>query len=113
MVFVLGCGIYFILFYLLACEACAQDVGDWLYLFYQVVFVLGRSPSSYILGEVLSVFHFFWCLFGFMNYSWFFVGLFPFGNKFLIIEKKKKIALCYVVAAIYCLIVSFVTNEFA
>ena len=38
---VLGCEIYFILFYLLACEACAQAVGDWLYLFYQVVFVLG------------------------------------------------------------------------
>ena len=48
-----------------------------------------------------------------MYYSWFFVGLCPFDNKFLIIQKKKKIALCYVVAAIYCLIVSVVTNEFS
>ena len=47
-----------------------------------------------------------------MYYSWFFVGLCPFGNKFLII-KKKKIALCYVVAAIYCQLVSVVNNEFA
>ena len=28
-------------FYLVACEACAQYVGDWLYLFYQVVSVSG------------------------------------------------------------------------
>ena len=49
-----------------------------------------------------------------MYYSWFFVGLCPFGNKLLIIQKNKKIiALCYVVAAIYGQIVSVVTNEFA
>ena len=28
--------------------------------------------------------------FGFLYCSWLFVGLFPFGNKFLIIQKKKE-----------------------
>ena len=42
------------------------------------------------LGEVLSVFRFSLVAFGFLYYSWLFVGLFPFGNKFLIIQKKKK-----------------------
>ena len=82
-----------------------------------VIFVLsgglciGLKPLFlYFRGGAVR-FSFFWCFFDFMYYSWFFVGLFPFGNKFLIIQKKN--ALCYVVAAIYCIIVSFVTNEFA
>ena len=57
--FYFACPGLWVLFYLVACEACAQYVGDWLYLFYQVVFVLGLCPSSYDLGEVLSVFCFF------------------------------------------------------
>ena len=44
---------------------------------------------SYFLGEVLSVFHFFWgpwasCI----VLACFFFGLCPFGNKFLLIKKN-------------------------
>ena len=48
---------------------------------------LAVAPFPMFIGEVLSIFGFLgpWLLY----YSWF-VGHCPFGNKFLIIQKKKK-----------------------
>ena len=43
-------------------------------------------PFSSDLGEVLSVFRFF---LGSFDLVCIFVGFFPFGNKFLLIQKKK------------------------
>ena len=40
------------------------------------------------IGEVLSVFCFLWWPWPLYS-SWLFVGLYPFGNKFLIIQKKR------------------------
>ena len=42
------------------------------------------------LGEVLSVFHFFLVAFSFLYCSSLFVGICPFGNKFLLIQRKNK-----------------------
>ena len=47
---------------------------------------VAHSPNS--LGEALSVFRFFLVAFGFCTIVSLF-GLCPFGNKFLIIQKKK------------------------
>ena len=66
-------------------------VGDWfVFCFWYALYVrfLYRAvaPSPICLGEVLSVFRFFW-------EPWLlvlFVGHCPFGNKFLIIQKKKR-----------------------
>ena len=44
------------------------------------------APFPLFLGEVLSVFRFFG---SFLTSCVFFVGLCPFGNKFLFIQKKK------------------------
>ena len=76
-------------FYFVACEFCAQYVGFWLFLVYQVLSASSSCPSSYVLGEVLYVFLFFWWPFGFVYYS-FLLGFALFGNKFLIIQKKKR-----------------------
>ena len=83
-----GYGMFFIFFYFVACEVCAQYVGFWLFLVYQVLSASGCCPSSYVLEEVLSVFCFFWWPFGFVYY-YFLLGFTLFGNKFLIIQKKK------------------------
>ena len=45
------------IFYLVACEVCAQYVGDW--FCFSGCSISGCSPYSYVLGEALSVFHFF------------------------------------------------------
>ena len=43
--------------FLVACVACARDVGDWLYLlFYLVDCLFGLLPFPMFLGEVLSIF---------------------------------------------------------
>ena len=64
-------------FYFVACEFCAQYVGFWLFLVYQVLSASGSCPSSYVLGEVLYVFIFFWWPF-WLHVLFFFVGLCPF-----------------------------------
>ena len=53
-------------------------------------FCFGLMPLSYVFREGAVRFSFFWGAFGFMVCSWLFVGLFPFGNKFLLIQKKQK-----------------------
>ena len=63
-------------------------MGVWFFVF-SGGFVSGCSPYAYVLGEVLSVFLFFWWPFWLRVYS-FVVGLWPFGYKFLFIQKRKK-----------------------
>ena len=55
-------------------------------------FVSGCCPLPMFLGEVLSDFRFFWWpLASCIVPSWFFFGLYPFGNKFLLIQKKRNL----------------------
>ena len=67
-----GCGLFFIV--------CVVLSGG---------FVSGRCPFPMFLGEVMPDFRFFLVAFGFLYCSWLFVGLWPFGNKFLLIQKRK------------------------
>ena len=48
------------------------------------------TPLSNVLGEVLFIFCLFWLPLASCFALGFFVGLWPFGNKFLLIKKKKK-----------------------
>ena len=59
-----------------------------MWVFYQVYFCIGMLPFSSDLGEVLSVFRFFFL--GLFDLVCLFVGFCPFVNKFLSIQKKKK-----------------------
>ena len=74
----------FCLFCLMVCVGCARM---WAFgVVYQVVLCSGCCPFA-LLGEVLSVFRLFWGLFSFLCIlCW----VFPFGNKFLFIQKKKE-----------------------
>ena len=84
-----ACPGLWVLFCLVVCVGCARM---WVFGFvYQVISVSGRCPFSLVLGEVLSVFRFFWgpCL---ASCVFFFGGLWPFGNIFLFIQKKKKLS---------------------
>ena len=53
-------------------------------------FCIGLMPLSYVFRGGVVRFSFFLVVFGLLYCSWLFVGLCPFGNKFLLIQKKKK-----------------------
>ena len=96
-----GCGLDFIwLVFLLACmwglvfglsllcSGCGLGFIWLVFLLAYGGFVRGRCPFPMFIREVLSVFCFFWWPW-LLYSSWLFVGLCPFGNKFLIIQKKR------------------------
>ena len=69
----LGCGLLFLVCVVLLAGFC-----------------FGLMPLSYVFKGGAVRFSFFLVAFGFLYCSWLFVGLCPFGNKFLLMQKKKK-----------------------
>ena len=70
----------------LVCPVCGLGLYGWVACWHMLDFCIWLMPFPYFLGEVLSVFRFLW-------EPWLlvlFVGHCPFGNKFLIIQKKKR-----------------------
>ena len=71
----------------LLCPGCGLGF-IWLVCLWAIwLFLLRADAPPLIIGEVLSDFCFSGGL-GLLYYSWLFVGLCPFGNKFLTIQKK-------------------------
>ena len=77
----------------LVCLSFARGMGldlfGWFSCWHLVMFVAGCCPSPIYRGGAVR-FSFFFGGLGLLYSSWLFVGFYPFGNKFIIIQKKKK-----------------------